>query len=57
MGGHETRNAADMELLERVEKLYVAVVADCLDRVASAATCLHRTCVRSIRARGSPAMP
>jgi 4-hydroxy-4-methyl-2-oxoglutarate aldolase len=33
MGTHETRDAADMELLERFEKLYVAVVADCLDRV------------------------
>ena len=33
MGAHETRHAADMELLARFEKLYVAVVADCLDRV------------------------
>jgi 4-hydroxy-4-methyl-2-oxoglutarate aldolase len=33
MGAHETRDAADMDLLERFEKLYVAVVADCLDRV------------------------
>ena len=27
------RSAADMALLERLEKLYVAVVADCLDKV------------------------
>ena len=33
MGAHDTRNAADTELLERFEALYVAVVADCLDRV------------------------
>ena len=28
-----TRSATDMALLERLEKLYVAVVADCLDKV------------------------
>jgi regulator of RNase E activity RraA len=33
MGAHGTRTANDMDLLGRLEKLYVAVVADCLDRV------------------------
>lgn len=33
MAGHGTRSAWDMALLERLEKLYVAVVADCLDMV------------------------
>jgi 4-hydroxy-4-methyl-2-oxoglutarate aldolase len=33
MGGSEKRSAASMALLARLEKLYVAVVADCLDSV------------------------
>src|SRR5450755_4696899 len=33
MTGTEKRSAEDMALLERLEKLYVAVVADCLDSV------------------------
>jgi 4-hydroxy-4-methyl-2-oxoglutarate aldolase len=33
MAENGTRSAGDMALLERLEKLYVAVVADCLDRV------------------------
>jgi regulator of RNase E activity RraA len=33
MGADGTRTANDMDLLARLEKLYVAVVADCLDRV------------------------
>jgi regulator of RNase E activity RraA len=33
MGASGKRSTADMALLERFEKLYVAVVADCLDRV------------------------
>jgi 4-hydroxy-4-methyl-2-oxoglutarate aldolase len=33
MTGTEKRSAEDMALLERFEKLYVAVVADCLDSV------------------------
>jgi 4-hydroxy-4-methyl-2-oxoglutarate aldolase len=33
MAGIGARSAWDMALLERLEKLYVAVVADCLDRV------------------------
>jgi 4-hydroxy-4-methyl-2-oxoglutarate aldolase len=33
MGANDTRSATEMDLLERLERLYVAVVADCLDRV------------------------
>ena len=33
MTGTEKRSAEDMALLERLERLYVAVVADCLDSV------------------------
>lgn len=33
MAGIEAHGAGDMALLERLEKLYVAVVADCLDSV------------------------
>ncbi|HEY3612511.1 MAG TPA: hypothetical protein VGK92_02350 [Gaiellales bacterium] len=33
MTGSARRSGEDMELLERLEKLYVAVVADCLDKV------------------------
>jgi 4-hydroxy-4-methyl-2-oxoglutarate aldolase len=33
MAGQRRRSTWDMALLERLEKLYVAVVADCLDRV------------------------
>jgi 4-hydroxy-4-methyl-2-oxoglutarate aldolase len=33
MAGHEARSAGEAALLERLEKLYVAVVADCLDTV------------------------
>ena len=33
MSGNGKRSAADMALLERLDALYVAVVADCLDRV------------------------
>ena len=33
MSANGIRSAADMALLERLDALYVAVVADCLDRV------------------------
>ena len=33
MSASDMHSADDMELLERLERLYVAVVADCLDRV------------------------
>jgi 4-hydroxy-4-methyl-2-oxoglutarate aldolase len=33
MAGHGARSAWDMALVERLEKLYVAVVSDCLDGV------------------------
>ena len=49
------RSATGLALLERLEKLYVAVVADCLDRVGVRTTCLRRTSARSTRARRSPA--
>ena len=40
MAGNEAHSAGDMALLERLERLYVAVVSDCLDAVGVRANLL-----------------
>ena len=55
LGNDSAARANDLALVERLEALYPAVVADCLDRLGIANRFSTRTSGRSSRPRGSPA--